>query len=336
MRKIFFSLFALIHISVYCQISENKPTNTEESTKSAINLTPKLEGSLKTKYELNTETGLMRFEVRNARFGARGSLNKYFAYRAEIDLSDEGRIRMLDAFIKYTPIKNFDIYIGQRKVPFGSDYLRSPVEILFANRSFVSKYVNDGLRDIGLVLNYNFTFHVPIELWVAAMNGTGNNNPQWIDKPNLSGRLAVKPLKNYRIIANYYSGSTILEKRLTMVGGELRYQNQNLLIETEYLQRHFTDTSNVSKVQDAMYIHSSYMFPTKWHQVKYITPVIRYDFMGTGSFKNDLAERITAGLNFGFETKPFITEIRFNYENYFKGISASHFDKFLIEFIARF
>ena len=56
---------------------------------------PKVDGSLKTKVEFDLENSKMRFEVRNARFGAKGNVNKYVAYRAEIDLSDEGKIKML-------------------------------------------------------------------------------------------------------------------------------------------------------------------------------------------------------------------------------------------------
>ena len=89
---------------------------------------PKIDGSLKTKFEFDLENKKSRFEVRNARFGAKGNINKYFEYRVEVDLSDEGKIKMLDAYVKVTPIENLDMYFGQRKVPFGTDYLRNPVE----------------------------------------------------------------------------------------------------------------------------------------------------------------------------------------------------------------
>jgi hypothetical protein len=48
------------------------------------------------------------------------------------------------------------------------------------------------------------------------------------------------------------------------------------------------------------------------------------------------AERITTGVNFGFEPKPFKAEIRLNYENYLKKSLPNHFDRFTIEFIAKF
>lgn len=328
MRKILLGLLVLLFVV-------KSFGQTADSTQNQAFM-PKLDGSLKTKVEFNTEVGKMRFEVRNARFGAKGNINKYVGYRAEIDLSDEGKIKMLDAFVKITPLKDLDFYLGQRKVPFGTDYLRSPVENIFANRSFVAKYVNDGLRDIGFVANYRFTFHIPFDVWLAAMNGTGNNNPQWIDRPNYSSRIAFTPVKNFRLATNYYTGSTLFEKELTMMGGEIRYQTHSLLIETEYLQRHFTDTSNKSFVQDAFYIHSYYNFFTNNKMIKVISPVIRWDFMGNKAFTKDKAERITAGMNFSFDPKQFKAEIRLNYEKYLRSFSESHFDKFVVEFIAKF
>lgn len=315
----------------------NAQSQTTDQTNTAQLYVPKLDGSLKTKLEFDLESNKMRFEVRNARFGARGYINKYVGYRAEIDLSDEGKVKMLDAFVRITPIENLDIYLGQRKVPFGTDYLRSPVENLFANRSFVAKYVNDGLRDIGFVANYKFVLKVPFDIWIGAMNGTGNNNPQWIDKPNLSARLTVEPIKNIRFAGNVYQGSTVLEKDLSMLSGEVRYQNEKLLVESEYVHRHLTDTAGIEKDQYGFYIHSYYAFATGHKMIQLISPTIRWDFMGQKLPEaSKLAERITAGINFGFEPKPFKAEIRLNYEKYLKKYYSNHFDRFTIEFIAKF
>ncbi len=40
------------------------------------------------------------FEVRNARFSVSGNVHPLVAYKAEIDLSDEGSIKMLDAYAR--------------------------------------------------------------------------------------------------------------------------------------------------------------------------------------------------------------------------------------------
>lgn len=309
----------------------------EHRDTSAVINPPRISGLLKTKVEFDLEGHKMRFEVRNARLGAKGNINKYIGYRAEIELSDEGKIRMLDAYVKVTPIEKLNIYLGQRKVPFGSDYLRNPAENFFANRSFVAKYVNDGLRDIGLVANYSFVFHIPVDIWLGAMNGTGNNNPQWIKEPTYSARLLLTPFKNFRIVGNFYEGSTLYENNLKMQGAEMRYQTSKLLIETEYIHRHFTDTVSVVNDEYGYYLHSYYNFFTGAKMIQIISPVFRYDIMGQQNAPaGKLAERITTGVNFGFDPKQFKAEIRLNYEKYLKKYLPTHFDKFTIEFIASF
>ncbi|HOH84523.1 MAG TPA: porin, partial [Bacteroidales bacterium] len=49
-------------------------------------------GVIRTKYEQNTSNGKGRFDVRNARFGMKGNVGKYFGYKFEIDFCDEGKI----------------------------------------------------------------------------------------------------------------------------------------------------------------------------------------------------------------------------------------------------
>lgn len=48
---------------------------------------PEIHGTIRGKYEYQTETGESRFEVRNARFSVSGNVHPLVAYKAEIDLS---------------------------------------------------------------------------------------------------------------------------------------------------------------------------------------------------------------------------------------------------------
>ena len=61
---------------------------------------PDIHGTIRGKYEYQTETSESRFEVRNARFSVSGNVHPLVAYKAEIDLSDEGSIKMLDAYAR--------------------------------------------------------------------------------------------------------------------------------------------------------------------------------------------------------------------------------------------
>jgi len=298
---------------------------------------PDIFGILKTKGEFDLNNSLMRFEVRNARFGATGKINNNMSYKIEIDLSDEGKMKMLDAYVKFIPVSNLSFYFGQKKIPFSTDYMRNPAENIFANRSFLAKYINDGMRDIGFYAEYSIDGQIPVNILVAAVNGTGNNNPQWIEKPNLAGRLTLGPEKGLRITGNLYQGGDSDKKNLSMLGGEIRYTNGTFFIESEYIKRRWDDSLSVSRNDDGFYIHSYYNFPMKGNMIHLITPVIRYDLIGESVFRKKVdAHRLTFGITLGFEPKQFYSEIRLNYENYFKSGLPIHTDKLTLEFIARF
>lgn len=309
----------------------------QERTVNRPDFRPELFVILKTKVEFDLDNSLVRFEVRNARFGLRGNINNYMSYKAEIDLSDEGKMKMLDAYVRFTPVQNLDFYLGQRKIPFSTDYMRNPAENLFANRSFLTKYINDGMRDIGFFADYRFSGDLPLNMILGAVNGTGNNNPKWISRPNLVGRITGGSLTGLRIAGNVYSGESQNKNDLLMLGAELRYATSQFLIESEYIARNWTDTLSVEHRDDGLYIHSYYNFTIDNKIFKLISPTVRWDLIGNSVFRNKTdASRITIGINIGFEPRQFYSEIRLNYENYFKSSLPIHTDKLTLEFIARF
>ena len=114
---------------------------------------PKVNGTIRAKYEYQTGMGAGRFEVRNARVSLTGNILPIVAYKAEIDLSDEGQIKMLDAYARIFPAKGLTVTAGQMRVPFTIDAHRSPHQQYFANRSFIAKQVGN-VRDVGLTLGY--------------------------------------------------------------------------------------------------------------------------------------------------------------------------------------
>ena len=105
---------------------------SQDTIKTRSEYLPDIFGILKTKVEYDLDNSLIRFEVRNARFGATGKINKYMSYKVELDLSDEGKMKMLDAYVKFSPVTNLGFYLGQRKIPFSTDYIRNPAENISA------------------------------------------------------------------------------------------------------------------------------------------------------------------------------------------------------------
>ena len=117
----------------------------------------KFNGTVRAKYEYQPEEGAGRFEVRNCRISVSGQVMPTVAYKAEIDLSDEGQIRMLDAYVRLLPVENLRLTAGQMRVPFTIDAHRSPHQQYFANRSFIAKQVGN-VRDVGATAGYTFVF----------------------------------------------------------------------------------------------------------------------------------------------------------------------------------
>lgn len=330
MKKLVLLFFTLVILTVRYSFSQNNIEINSEYL-------PELYGILKTKAEYDLNNSRVRFEVRNARLGAKGKINQFFSYRAEVDLSEEGKIKMLDAYVKFTPVANLDFYMGQRKIPFSTDYLRNPAETIFANRSFLAKYMNEGMRDIGFYANYKFTGKIPVDIFLGAVNGTGNNNPQWVDKPNLAGRISVGPERGIRVTCNTYYGQAMYKDHLAMFGGEMRYSTGSFFIESEYIRGNWTDTLSIRKHDDGLYIHSYYNFKLNNKMIYLLTPVARWDFIRESVSENKIdANRLTFGLNAGFEPKQFYAEIRLNYEKYLRRSLPEHTDKITLEFIARF
>ena len=155
-------------------------------------LTPEIHGTIRGKYEYQTEDGEGRFEVRNARISVTGKVIDAVSYKAEIDLSDEGKIKMLDAYTKVTPAERLDFKIGQFRVPFTIDAHRSPHQQYFANRSFIAKQVGN-VRDVGASVAYKLKGACPLILEAGLFNGSGltDQKDYWTKAMNFSAKAQV-------------------------------------------------------------------------------------------------------------------------------------------------
>lgn len=115
---------------------------------------PQVSGTIRGKWEWQPNEKESRFEVRTARVALDGFIVPIVEYKAEIDLSDEGSIKMLDAYAGVLPVKGLNLRLGQMRVPFSIDAHRSPHKQYFANRSFIAKQVGN-VRDVGFYAGYS-------------------------------------------------------------------------------------------------------------------------------------------------------------------------------------
>jgi hypothetical protein len=327
-KKTFILLVTLLVLSVSISTAQT------DSISKFRKWIPNVNGVIRAKFEYNSSIGKGRFDVRNARFGMRNNIGNYFAYRFEIDFCDEGKIKMLDAYVSFIPIKNFALTIGQMKATFSTEYMLNPADYEFSNRPFIDKRICKDLRDIGFRASYKYDGMLPFEVLGTIMNGTGLNNPEWTSKFAYGSRAVIGPVKGFSVQLNYFGG-LINEIPTEMQDYGLRYENKNFLINSEYAQKTITDTTG-SYTQNSLFVYTLYRFNIKKGMIKYIVPGVRYDFYSQ-NMKSGIIEpqRITAGLTFGFDKINF-ANIRLNYEKYFYSTQPDLEDKFTIELIARF
>ncbi|MFR9503426.1 MAG: hypothetical protein SNH73_03105 [Rikenellaceae bacterium] len=325
-----------------------------------VDLTPELFGSVRAKYEQSTETGMHRFNVRNSRLGVKGLTSEHMRYAIQIDFNNEGKVSILDSYVAYMA-GDFELSLGQQQYHFNADLDRGPSSSLFSNRSFLSKYLTTyyddssvstiGSRDIGAMLSYKLRTQIPITITGGLMNGSGANNPEWSQRVNGVGRIAVGDKVGLQAAASYYYGHTSLDQEIEMYGAELRYAGSNYLIEAAFAERKLQQDGE--QTLTAAHVHGYRVFYLNDENcaINHIAPHLRWD-MGNGiefinqeSFEVDRydANRITIALNIGFAKKWIGSEIRIAYEEYLVGTSHTDSainpllqDKYTIEFITSF
>lgn len=314
---------------------------------------PQIHGTIRSKYEYQTEEGEGRFEVRNARVSMNGNLSPTWSYKAEIDLSDEGSIKMLDAYTRLKPWKNFQFTIGQMRVPFTIDAHRSPHMQYFANRSFIAKQVGN-VRDVGMTICYTINKSMPIILEAGLFNGSGLTDQKdfWTKNINFSAKAQIFLHETFNLTLS--AQKTKPEKvGIMMYDTGAYWHNGGWHAEIEYLHKSYDH--HTFKIVHSCNSFISYDIPVKKGLITYFTPLVRYDYMSdhsdgveytdeeTGTSTLVITDckrsRLTGGVILSLH-KPFISDIRINYEKYFYSKTAipktSEKDKIVIEFMTHF
>lgn len=316
--------------------------------------TPKIQGTLRGKYEFQPQERKGRFEVRNARVSVEGQVSEKIYYKAQIDLSDEGRIRMLDAYTRIQPTSKLNFRIGQMRVPFSIDAHRSPHEQYFANRSFIAKQVGN-VRDVGATIGYTLHLGFPIKMEAGFFNGSGltNQKDYWTHSLNYSAKVQFLLPQSFDVVLSTQKVKPDAVA-IYMYDIGITYHHKSFRAEAEYLYKHYADEAFQSVHSVNAFVN--YDIPLRNCFFSKISPLIRYDFLTNhsdgkryldgiedkaGALKiNDYQRsRLTSGITLSID-KPFISDIRINYEKYFYRqdaiIKISDKDKFVIEVMTRF
>lgn len=281
---------------------------------------PEIFGAVKAKFETSLYDGSHRFNVRNSRFGVRGLASDRVKYVLQVDFNNEGKLSVLDSYIAYSH-NNLEISLGQQQYHFTTDIDRGPNSNIFANRSFISKFLTTyygsrleggsekyftgsiGSRDIGAIASYKLSQN-PLKFYFGVFNGSGTNNPEWNNKVNIIGRVEVgKKESGIQAAVSHYNGNTSVDKKvgldedgislaeidftqkIRMWGAELHYRGRNFAIESEYAQRRLRD-------EGLRLLHAAHILGYYQHWLdrpgvlKYISPVGRWDMGHNIEFLN--------------------------------------------------
>ncbi len=314
-----------------------------------VDLKPEIHGTIRSKYELDTSQGASRYEVRNARVSIEGQVLPMVSYKAEIDLCDEGEIKMQDAYARLTPLTGLAITAGQMRVPFTIDAHRSPHRRYFANRSFIAKQVGN-VRDVGVSVRYRCHPSFPVTLEGGLFNGTGvSHQEEWRKELNYSAKAILFPLPYWNLTL---SAQAIKPQEVTMHSYDVGtyYERAGWHLEGEYLYKRYEDGA----FHDVHAVNSFANYDIRLHRCAFrkVSLLVRYDWM-TGQSNgitrdadtrqlvttDHARHRVTGGVTLSLG-EAFLADLRLNYEKYFYGRTAvpkeSERDKLVLELMVRF
>lgn len=309
---------------------------------------PEIHGTIRAKYEYEPTIGKGRFEIRNARMSVEGKIIPIVRYKAEIDLSDEGAIKMLDAYVRLQPKEQLKFTFGQMRVPFSIDAHRSPHLQYFANRSFIAKQVGN-VRDVGAAGGWTFGSPVPVTLEGGIFNGSGLTNQKhfWTSNYNFSFKSQICLWRQFNIVLSCQKAGAS-DVNTYLYDGGAYWEDIRWHVEAEYLRKHYAH--HAFNPVNAVDVFAVYRLPVKIGNMS-LSFLGRYDYMsdhssGTknenGLLKTDDPERhrLTGGLTLSLGRGALQADIRLNYEQYFynEGVapSISERNKIVLEFVAHF
>ena len=360
LRLALFVLLALCAGQAGAQESGDEGTSALEQRMSQLETKwehmPKIHGILRGKYEYEPELNASRFEVRNARLSAEGSLTLRSAYKLEVDLCDESSIKMKDAWVRITPWSTLRFTVGQQRMPFSIDAHRNPSAQYFANRSFIAKQVGD-MRDVGFLAGFDFTDRKQrkvASLDAGIFNGSNLNNQKsaWFTSPGYSARLQYYPVPGLSLVPSVqHQQIADRQASYTSLDMGVSFQRKGWLVEAEFLHKFYAkDAFHDCNALNTMLGYDQFLKKEK-SLVESIGYLARYDYMqdhssGNSGMAGSLLKltdaerhRLTLGVTFALRNPYFPTHLRLNYEKYWYphgGAKESEQDKLVCELMIKF
>lgn len=308
---------------------------------------PTFSGTLRARYEYLTRQEKNAFKVRTLRVGIDGYVAPIMSYRAEVDFSDWGKITVVDAFIKVTPVKGLYFNLGQQRMPSTIAAHRTPAQQYFADRTFLAKQLGS-IRDLGFAGGYTFA-KIPLTLQASVFNcsGVGENKAFFTKTFGWTGKI-ISPFLPHWYAAASTGRLTRGDTRVQLWDIGAYFDNGLWHIEGEYLRKNYVH--GLFEPVNAFDFFACRNFPIEKKMIGGVAAALRYDYMSNNSsgtlnadkklvVDDPARHRITAGATLSLESK-LQADIRLNYEKYFfkKGVvpGTGDDDRLVLELIAHF
>ncbi|MBD5308683.1 MAG: porin [Bacteroides sp.] len=288
-----------------------------------VNYLPNIHGTVRARWEMTTDDGESRFEVRNARLQIDGKIASWIDYFFNSDLCDQGKMKVLDYWGRITPARGFTLRAGQFRMPFGVDPFRAPDKYFFSNRSYIGKQVCN-IRGVGAEIGYTLPT-TPLTVKVAAFNPGGiADHAQWHSSMAYAGKLTYR-VGNVTLATGVQS---LLPQavRINLLDGAATWTCGRWTVEGEYMNKHYTHSAH--KTCHAYNFFTAYTAPLRDCRFNQWSLEGRFDGMtdhsagtsGNGSLlttDDPARNRVTLGGTLSYIAGQRHLDLRLDYEHIF-------------------
>ena len=191
----------------------------------------------------------------------------------------------------------------------------------------------------------------PVILEAGLFNGSGLTNQKnyWTKKVNFSAKAQMFFPQGFNLTLSTQKISPNGNGRMMYDAGAY-WQKNGWHVEAEYLYKHYNNDAFKAVHSFDGFVNYDIAVAGKRNLIKKVSPLVRYDFMtdhsdgtlddeGKMKLTDYRRSRISGGVTLSL-AKPFVSDIRINYEKYFYGKNAlpkvSERDKIVFEVMTRF
>lgn len=298
MRKLYQSMMvmaALLSCSVALAQGEEQGERELEARvlklEEKISWMPKISGSVQMRYQYETIDGSNAFDIRRVRVSLKGNIAPKVDYTVQLEFASSPKV--IDAYVRYTPVKGFGVMLGQAKFPFTLENPISPLKLETIDNAMGVSYmagmsdltgIKSNGRDIGLSI-FGDLFKGVVNYQLGVYNGAGTNKSDDNKHKDFVGRLNINPIKHLTLSGSVYLGKTGAQEAMAdrnRYAAGARFDNKALVLRSEYIW----GTTGAQK-SEGVYALAGYWVTKK------VMPVVRFDY-----FKTDVTQSASERTNY--------------------------------------